>query len=249
MTTWLRLVRSEIRKLTTTKMPLAFLGVIVVLAGVTGAAVVWGTDMDGTKGFIASAPDQQSLMAFAGNAFMGAALFGAVAVAREYGHNTVVPTYLASPRRLRTVTAQLSAVMLGGAVLSAVGALLVVAAVAVGLQFTDYGFLVSAGGVLRVVAASALTGTAGAALGAGLGALVRNTGGAVAAVVGLLFVAPPVLVQLTPDLADWVPSTLAWSISGVLPEPAVATAVLGVALWALVPAVAGLVSVLRRDVA
>jgi hypothetical protein len=245
---WLRLVRSEIRKLTTTKMPLAFLGVIVVLAAVTGAAVVWGTDMDGSKGFIATAGDQQSLMAFAGNALMGAALFGAVAVAREFGHNTVVPTFLASPRRSRTVTAQLAAVMLGGAVLSIVGAVLIVATIAVGLQFTEFGFLVSAGGVLRVVAASALTGAAGAALGAGLGALIRNTGGAVTAVVGLLFVVPPILVQLTPEMSDWVPSTLAWSISGVVPEPTVPMATLGVVLWALVPAAAGLMSVQRRDV-
>jgi hypothetical protein len=245
---WLRIVRSEIRKLTTTKMPLAFFGVIVALAGITGAAVVWGTDMDGSKGFIATALDQQSLMAFAGNALMGAALFGAVAVAREFGHTTVVPTYIASPKRTLTVTAQLTAVMLGGAVLSVVGAALIVATIAVGLQFTDYGFLVSGGGVLRVVAASALTGAAGAALGAGLGALIRNTGGAVTAVIGLLFVVPPVLVQLTPEMADWVPSTLAWSISGVVPEPSVAMATLGVLLWALVPAVAGLISVQRRDV-
>ncbi len=246
--TWLRLVRSEIRKLTTTKMPLAFLGVLVVLAGITGAAVIWGTDMDGSKGFIATAADQQSLVAFAGNALMGAALFGAVAVAREYGHGTVVPTFLSAPRRSITVSAQLTAVMLGGMVLSIAGGLLVLGAVAVGLQFTDYGFLVSAGGVLRVLAASALTGAAGAALGSGLGALIRNTGGAVTAVVGLLFVVPPILVQLTPDMADWVPSTLAWSISGVLPDPTVPMALLGVALWAVVPAVAGLVSVQRRDV-
>lgn len=246
--TWLRIVRSELRKITTTKMPLAFLGVLVVLAGITGAAVVWGTDMDGSKGFIATGADQQSLMAFAGNALMGAALFGAVAVAREFGHGTVVPTYLASPRRTRTVSAQLAAVMLAGAVLSIVGALLIVGTVAVGLQFTDFGFLVSVGGVLRVVAASAFAGAAGAALGAGLGALIRNTGGAVTAVVGLLFVTPPIVVQLTPEAADWVPSALAWSISGVTTDPGVPMALVAVALWALVPALAGLVSVRRRDV-
>ena len=246
--TWLRLVRSEIRKITTTKMPLAFLGVIVVLAGVTGAAVVWGTDMDGSKGFIATAADQQSLMAFAGTALMGAALFGAVAVAREYGHGTVVPTFLSAPRRTATFSAQLVAVLLAGTVLSVVGALLVVGAVGIGLQFTDYDFYVSAGGVARVVAASALAGAAGAVLGSGIGALVRNTGGAVTVVVGLLFVVPPILIQLAPDTADWVPSALAWSISGVVAEPSVPLALLGVALWALVPAVAGLVSVQRRDV-
>ena len=73
---WLRLVRGEIRKLTTTKMPLAFLAVIIVLAGVTAAAVVWGTDMDGSKTFISTAADQQSLVAFAANALMIAGLAG-----------------------------------------------------------------------------------------------------------------------------------------------------------------------------
>ena len=58
-----------------------------------------------------------------------------------------------------------------------------------------------------VACLDALTGAAGAALGAGLVALIRNTGGAVTAVVGLLFVVPPVLVQLTPDMANWIPST------------------------------------------
>lgn len=246
--TWSRSVRSELRKLATTKMPLAFIGVIVVLAGITAAAVVWGTDMDGSKAFIATAADQQSLIAFAGNAFMGAALFGAVATAREFGHTTVVPTFLTSPRRTLTMTAQATAIMLAGALLSIVGALTVVGAVAIGLQFTDYGFLVSAGDVVRVVAAAALTGAAGAALGAGVGWLVRNSGGAVTVVVGLLFICPPLIVQLTPDAASWVPTALAWVISGVSTDQTVPTAVLAVVLWAVLPVLAGLFSIERRDV-
>jgi ABC-2 type transport system permease protein len=246
--TWTRLVRSEIRKLTTTKMPLAFLGVILVLAGVTAAAVVWGTDMDGSKTFISTADDQQSLIAFAGNAFMGAALFGAVAVAREFGHKTVVPTFLVSPRRTLTMSAQLTAVMLGGALLSIVGALAILGAVALGLPFTDFGFLVTVGGVVRVVATSALTGAAGAALGAGIGWLVRNPGGAVTVVVGVLFISPPLVVQLTPDAASWVPTAIAWSISGVATDPAVPMALLAVGLWAAVPALIGLLAIRRRDV-
>lgn len=246
--TWLHCVRSELRKLTTTKMPLAFIGVIIVLAAVTAAAVVWGTDMDGSKAFIATAADQQSLMAFAGNAFMGAALFGAVATAREFGHATVVPTFLTSPRRALTMTAQATAVMLAGALLSIVGAVTVVAAVAIGLRFTDYGLLTSAGDIVRVVAASALTGAAGAALGAGVGWLVRNPGGAVTLVVGLLFICPPLVVQLTPEAALWVPTALAWVISGVSTDQTVPTALLAVVLWAVLPVLAGLLSVERRDV-
>jgi hypothetical protein len=117
-----RLIRAELRKLTTTKMPWAFLAVLAAIAAINAFAVVAGTDMDGSKAFIATEADQQSLMAFAANAFMGAGLFGAIAVAREYGHHTVVPTFLASPRRHRAVIAQLVAVALGGAVLSLIGA-------------------------------------------------------------------------------------------------------------------------------
>jgi ABC-2 type transport system permease protein len=246
--TWMRFVRSELRKLTTTKMPLAFVAVIVVLAGVTAAAVVWGTDMDGSKTFISTGADQLSLMAFAGNAFMGAALFGAVATAREFGHATVVPTFLTSPRRSRAMTAQAAAVMVVGAALSILGALAVLAAVFIGLQFTDYAFLADAGGVVRVVAASAVTGAAGAALGAGVGWLVRNSGGAVTVVVGLLFICPPLLVQLTPDAASWMPTALAWVVSGVSTDQAVPTALLAVLVWAAIPVLVGLVSIERRDV-
>jgi hypothetical protein len=84
--TMTRLIRSELRKLTTTKMPWAFLAVLAVIAALNAFAVVSGTDMDGSKAFIATEADQQSLMAFAFNAFMGAGLFGAIAVAREATH-------------------------------------------------------------------------------------------------------------------------------------------------------------------
>ena len=73
----------------------------------------WRLDDAVGEAFIATAADQQSLMAFAFNAMLGTGLFGAIAVAREYGHHTVVPTFLTSPRRVRAGLAQLTAVLLG----------------------------------------------------------------------------------------------------------------------------------------
>jgi hypothetical protein len=248
MTTWLRLIRAELRKLTSTRMPGAFVLVLVAIATLTGVAVVWGTDADGSKTFVSTAGDQRSLMAFAANAMMGAALFGAMAVAREYGHNTVVPTFLATPRRYRAVLAQLVAVMVGGAVLGLLGAALTVTTVALTLPTTDYGFMVSAGGVFAVLAASSFTGAAGAVLGAGIGCLVRNTGGAVTGTVLLLIIAPPLIVQLASGAASWIPYTLANVLSGVTHEVGRPMAILGLALWAAVPALAGLLAVQRRDV-
>lgn len=248
MTPWRRLIRAEFRKLTSTRMPLAFLLVLVPIAALTGIAVVWGTDMDGSKTFISTAEDQRSLMAFAANSVMGAALFGAISAAREYGHDTVVPTFLATPRRYRAVLAQLVAVMVGGAALGLFGAALTVAAVALTLPTTDYGFMVPARGVAAVLAASSFAGGMGAVLGAGIGNLVRNTGGAVTGTVLLLIFAPPLIVQLASGAASWVPYTLANVLSGVTHEIGRPQAGLTLALWAVVPALAGLVAVQRRDV-
>jgi ABC-2 type transport system permease protein len=246
--TMLRLLRGEIRKLTTTKLPWGFLAVLVLVAGLDAAVVAFGTDMDGSKAFVATAADQQSLMAFAFNAMIGTSLFGAIAVAREYGHKTVVPTFLTSPRRSRAVLAQMTAVMLGGAILALVGQGLVIAGVALALPSTEYGFLVSATSVARLLAASMIAGAVGAVLGAGLGALIRNIGGAVTTAVLVLFVIPPLAAQLISDTGSWIPPALFAVISGVSTTTSLSAALLAVVTWALVPAVAGLAAVQRRDV-
>lgn len=163
-----RLLRGEIRKLTTTKLPWGFLAVLVLVAGLDAAVVAFGADMDGSKAFVATAADQQSLMAFAFNAMIGTSLFGAIAVAGEYGHKTVVPTFLTSPKRSRAVLAQLTAVLLAGAMLALVGQGLVIAGVALALPSTGYSFMVSAGGLTQLFAATTLAGATGAILGAGL---------------------------------------------------------------------------------
>lgn len=245
---WLRLVRSELHKLTSTKMPWGFLAVLVAISATTAVAVIFGTDMDGSKAFISTAGDQQSLVAFAANAMIIAGLFGAMAVAREYGHATVVPTFLATPKRSKAVSAQLTATFVGGAVLGAVGAGLTVGAVAAALPYTDYAFMIPMGDVVRVLAASAFTGAAGAVLGAGIGALVRNTGGAVTGAVLVLLVAPPLVTQLASGAASWIPAALADVLSGVADQVAVLSALGAIAAWAAVPALVGLATVQRRDV-
>ena len=244
----INLIRSEIRKLTTTRMPLAFLAVLAVLAVTNGIAVAVGTDMDGSKAFIATGADQQSLMAFAANAVMITGLFGAIAAAREYANNTVIATYVAAPRRGRALRAQFAAVGLGGAVLGVLGTALTGIAVAFSLPLTDYGFMVSVGGVGRVLAAAALAGASGAVLGAAIGTVVRNTGGAVSGAVLILVAAPPLIVQLANGAAPWIPNALANVVSGVSTETGVAGASLALALWALIPALIALRVIRSRDI-
>jgi ABC-type transport system involved in multi-copper enzyme maturation permease subunit len=243
-----RTVRAEIRKLTSTKMPLAFLSVLVVIGAATAIAVAFGTDMDGSKTFISTAADQQSLMAFAGNALVIAGLFGAMAVAREYGHGTVVLTFLTTPRRPHAFLAQLAAVFVAGSALGLVGAAVSAGSVAAGLTATEYGFMVSAADLAQVLAASTFAGGAGAVLGAGIGAFIRNTGGAVTGAIVLLVILPPLAVQMAGGAAAWVPGTLANVVSGIDGTTGIGAAIAAIGMWALVPAAIGLAAVTRRDV-
>lgn len=244
---WLRLIRSELRKISTTKMPSIFLAVLVVISTATAIAIIFGTDADGTKGFIASPEDQQSLLAFGANAMMIAGLFGAIAAAREYDHLTIVPTFLVTPQRHRAMLAKFIAVFLAGGVLGLTGGVLTVSAGMIALPLVDFELLLSAAAVTRVLAASTLAGAIGAVLGAGAGAVVRNSAGAVTAAVLLLIVAPPLVVQFLNN-ANWVPSTLVNVISGVGEGPSLPTAFVILAAWGLIPAAIALGVVQRRDV-
>jgi len=243
-----QLVRSEIRRLTTTRMPLAFLVVLGAMAALNAAIVAWGSDADGTQTFLSTALDQQSLIAFSANSVIIAGLFGAAAVARVYGHGTVVHVFLATPRRLRAQLAQFTAVALGGAVLGLAGVAMTAGAVVAVLPTTDHVFLISTVDMIRLLAASSFAGAAGALLGAGIGALVRNTGGAVTGAVLMLVIAPPLVVQIVGGAANWIPPTLANVVSGVSSEVSVFVAIAALILWAGVPATVGLVSTVKRDV-
>jgi hypothetical protein len=242
------LTRSEFRKVATTSMPWSFLAVLVVLAVTNGIAVAVGTDMDGSKTFISTGADQQSLIAFAANSFMIAGLFGAIAAAREYANNTVIATYLNTPNRTRALGAQFAAIGAAGAILGLLGTALTAGAVAVSLPLTDYGFMVSTGGLIQILVAAGWAGATGAVLGAGIGTIMRNTGGAVAGTVVALVIAPPVIVQLASGAAPWFPAALANVVSGVADDTGSIAAVAAIAAWAIVPAMAALWSVQRRDV-
>lgn len=243
-----QLVRSEIRRITTTRMPLAFLVMLGAFAALNAAVVAWGADADGTQAFLSTALDQQSLVSFSANSVIIAGIFGATAIARGYGHGTVVHIFLATPRRLHAQVAQFTAVALGGAVLGLAGVVMTTAAVVAALPSTDYGFMISSGDMIRLLVASSFAGAAGALLGAGIGAVVRNTGGAVTGAVLMLVMAPPLIVQIAGGAADWIPPTLANVVSGVSNEVTVLVAIVALVLWAGVPATIGLISTAKRDV-
>ena len=85
-------------------------------------------------------------------------------------------------------------------------------------------------------------------LGAGIGAVVRNVGGAVTGTVLMLIIVPPLVVQLASGTANWMPGILANVISGKADDVSVIAALAAIAAWASIPALIGLIAVQRRDV-
>ena len=204
---------------------------------------------------LARASDQR--MVLGRGEFLGAlfaALLGAMTMTSEIRHGTIRPTFLFAPWRDRVVLAKVWVSALVGAgfglAASALAAGVGTAALAargldVALDGGDYALLVAGG-----TAASALW----AAIGVGLGALVRNQVPTLIGICAWLLFVEGLLVGDVADIAEvgrFAPGALGEAMSGQDPgtllSPAVAAALL--ALYAAAAAVTGSLATTRRDVA
>jgi hypothetical protein len=138
-------------------------------------------------------------------------LLGVLVITSEYATGTIRATFSAVPQRRLVLTAKAlvlaSAVLAAGAI-ACFAAYLAFAAIASGSLRTSLGDP----GVLRAVFGGALYLTALGLLGLALGAIIRSGAGAVATLLGLLFV-PSILVQL-------LPHSLGQKLNGFVPMEA-----------------------------
>lgn len=115
---------------------------------------------------------QRSLFEVAGLAAILAALAGSVLMTTEYAHGTINQTFLSTPRRGRLLAAKLGAVAVAGA---ALGVLAVVTTlVTAGLWFAGRGIGFHGGSTLVPFAAAILAAALAAAMGLGLGSILRR---------------------------------------------------------------------------
>jgi ABC-2 type transport system permease protein len=183
-----------------------------------------------------------------------AAMLGAMSITGEFRTGTIRPTFLVTPRRGSVVAAKVVASMLAGAGAGLVAQTLTAGAEAAGLAARGIQIELGSGDYAQLVAGGVLAGALFAAIGVGVGAVVRNQ---VAAVVGLcvwlLFIEPLLLGDL-PSAAKYAPEASAGAIAGAIQGQLADTLVapgVGVVLLALYAAIAGLAGLLlitRRDV-
>jgi ABC-2 type transport system permease protein len=193
------------------------------------------------------------LTVFGRGEFLGAlfaALLGAMSITAEIRHGTIRPTFLASPRRGRIIAAKVAASTLIGAGFGLAGAALAAGVGTVALRTRGIEIELDGGDYALLGAGGAGAAALWAAIGVGVGALVR---GQVRTAVGLsawLLFVEGLFGENVSDVGRFAPGALGMAASGQEPGTLLAPAVgiLLLAGYAIVAAVAGWAATIRRDV-
>ena len=188
---------------------------------------------------------------FLGALFAG--LVGALSVTAEIRHGTIRPTFLVTPRRARVVWAKVWACVLTGSVFGLTAGAVAVAAGAAAFRARGIDLRLDGGDYVLLVAGAIGAAALWAAIGVGVGAVVRHQ---VPAVVGicawLLFVEGLLAGDLVGlgDVFKFLPGSAAAAISGQEPGTLLAPGLGLVLLGAYAAAVAlvGALATSRRDV-
>lgn len=245
-------LRSELLKQRSTRTNLG------LLAGMLGlvlfAVLLHGFGLPASS--IARSSDQ--LMVFGRGEVLGAlfaALLGAMSITAEIRHGTIRPTFLINPWRGRVVAAKVGACILIGAGFGLAASALAAGVGTAALRVRGIDVQLDGGDYMLLIAGGTAAAALWAAIGVGLGALVRSQ---VPTLVGisawLLFVEGLLggdLVGGVDNIRRFAPGAAAEGITGQDPGTLLAPAVglLVLALYAAIAAAAGSLATTRRDVA
>ena len=237
---------SELRKMRSTRTNLGLLAGMIAL---TLLSVL-------VNGFVLSASDlrghdNQHLLLSAGTSgALFASLIGVMAITSEFRHGTIRSTFLVTPDRNRVIAAKVVASLLMG---------IVFGLVAIGLSFgigyailagRGIDFALDASHVVLLVLGTLFMTAMWAALGVGLGALVRNQVFAVIGVIVWAFFVDNLIRAVVPDVGRFTPVGASDSVTAGFADYLLAPALgaLLLAAYAAVFLAAGALLVARRDV-
>jgi len=237
---------SELRKMRSTRTNLGLLGGMVALILLT---VLLG-GLVSTPADLARYDNQHGLLSAGTAAALFAALIGVMAMTSEFRHGTIRPTFVFTPRRSRVLAAKVIASLLMGILFG-----LAAIALSFGIGYTvltarDIPLRLDTNHVVWLFVGTPLITAAWAAIGVGLGALVRNQ---VFAVIGLIvwaMVIDNLLVNLVPRIGGYTPggssaALVADPADYVLSAPAGALVLVA---YVIALVAAGALLVARRDV-
>jgi ABC-2 type transport system permease protein len=242
-------LRSELRKMRTTR---TNLGLLVGLVALVLFGVIAGSF--GSESDLSRPENQRELVGNGAFAAAFAAMIGVMAMTSEFRHGTIRATFVLTPERTRVVAAKVLASFLVGVGFGALGAGLGLGTGVAMIRARGYDVLIDSGDVRSLLLGTIVMSALWAALGVGLGALVRNQ---VLAIVGLfawVFVVEILIFQYLPGVGRFAPGAAGTAIAGnTVGESSVhlLSAPVGAALLAAYAAafvLAGALVVSRRDV-
>jgi ABC-2 type transport system permease protein len=241
-------IRSEFRKLTTLRAPWLLLaaGPLITVAGISGLVASGGNLHDPAL--------QSKAFSHVGLAAIVTLVFGILAVAGEYRHGTITDSYLSFPGRRTVIAAKLAVYGLVGAAAGLVSSITAVVVTAAWWASKGASFQLSTADTWRTLSGGLAANVAFAAIGVGLGALIRNLAAAVAAALIWIALVEGIVGQLLgAGLARWLPFYASESLdranlttaTGLLPQWGGLLVLLG---YAAIFAAAGVLTTLNRDV-
>ena len=205
------LVAAEWLKLRTIRLLYAGIPAAVILSCAAVAGEIFSGHAVGPSG-LATSEGVRRVFAVTGAGAILIMVVGVVIAAGEYRHGTAGDTFLTTPRRERVVVAKLvvgAGVGLGGGLLIA-GSAIAVARVAYAIKGVT--FPMSSSDVWLTLLGAVVYSTLFAALGVGLGAMVRNQTLAVAGSLAWFAAIEHTMVNLVPDLGRWFPAAAGQAI-------------------------------------
>jgi ABC-2 type transport system permease protein len=216
---------------------------VLIVAGVSG--VMRSRDDVGS-------PDvQQAAIAHVGLISLVTLVLGITAVAGEYRHRTITDTYLAVPRRTPVIAAKMVVHTVAGLVFGVVTAVVAVAVAALWLAGRGSSLDTRSTDLWLTVAGGVAWNAAFAAIGVGIGALITNQIGAIAAALTWLALVEGLVARLVGDAQQWLPFALGSALNR-LPTatdgPPQWQAGLALAGYAAVFVAASVATTVRRDI-
>jgi ABC-2 type transport system permease protein len=202
-----RLARAELRKPFTTKaLPVSFaIAIVLAIGSVLIDAMVAGRSGTPRLGTDASTYQMLKIGAITCVIML---ILGILASGTEFRHRTIIPVLLATPHRMRIFAVKVAVV----AGLSAVFSALVfgVGLVTIVLTLSAHGIHHLPAGVGTLYAGTVISSACFGMIGVALGALIRNTIGAiVVAITWALFFESVILATVVPSIEKWLPTAAA----------------------------------------
>jgi len=239
------LIANELFKLRTSRAPWLILvaQLAIIVAGMSGMAIA--------KLDFQSPGAARLLLCHAGMSSLFVLVLGIMAVAGEYRDGTITDTFMSTPRRSRVIAAKLVAYTGLGSVFGILSSVTALIVAAIWFSAKGVGFDPASAQVWQTLVGVALWMPLYAAIGVGLGAMVRNLGAAITIALAWIALVEGIAINLLGDLGRWLPMAAGMALDNMpqgnlLPQ---VTGGLVLVAYVAIFGVAAILVTMRSDVA